>query len=383
MPAVPPSRLAPAPVLLAAVLTVTACGSDGGARSQFLDLSTCIAGWRVVHSPRQELVSLGPEVLRWHDGELFMQNRGFTQAIVAIPPGGGSPRTVQEGAFAQFWVEGDRVLYVSYYSPSGGAVPTDYEPGLFSVPRAGGTPELILETDGPPILREGIIWDWAFDGEALYWLRRPYEGPRWTFWRRGLTGTADELLSELDDPDQALGLLDTLVLTPDRIMAFGRAPFQRHVVSVPRSGGPAAVLPLWDRGAVVGVSNDGAVFWQRSRDSFSGEIGSDTYEAGILRPGASAVEPFWSDKPPPVYPTGAWGDGQGGWYVGAFERAPGGAIHNTVWRVTAEGTGRRLGCDPEVQNFLAIAEPGPDRLYAIIDNPSFSYWQLVEVASPE
>jgi hypothetical protein len=64
----------------------------------------------------------------------------------------------------------------------------------------------------------------------------------------------------------------------------------------------------------------------------------------------AAPTPFWSDKPPALFPTNAWSDGNGGWHLAAWEytspKLDSESQHTTIWALDSSGHGSRLACNP-------------------------------------
>jgi hypothetical protein len=80
-----------------------------------------------------------------------------------------------------------------------------------------------------------------------------------------------------------------------------------------------------------------------------------------------------------VKPVQAVSDGNGGFYVMAWEYGTDGGIHGTVWAMDAGEHMSRIACDPEIARLPTGAAGTPDTLYAVVEDVSLS-WQVVAVS---
>jgi len=97
-----------------------------------------------------------------------------------------------------------------------------------------------------------------------------------------------------------------------------------------------------------------------------------------LRPGATDLEPFWTNKPPSAFAVAGWDDGNQGALLSVWDWGNDDALHTTVWAVDADGHGQRLACDPLVMSDARVAAVSPDAIFLVVTADS-SYWQLVRV----
>jgi hypothetical protein len=261
------------------------------------------------------------------------------------------------------WAEDDHLVFLG-------------EGGLYRVPfvpSAGGATEPIIARDS--LLFAGA---WALDRDALYWTREgevSVTSDPWNVWRTPRDGGDDQIVSVISDSQ--FNFYDRLVSLPDRLIVYSDITFSRAPAwSIPKAGGDAVALPSLDKGTVIGVGHDGAVF------SYRGNAGieSTRFEVARWLPGDAAVQPFWTSKPPAAQPSTFWSDGVGGGIVVATEPTNDGLTHVSVWAVDSAGNGRRLACDPEVAREVLTGVVGPDAVYLAMTSAGGSYWQLVAVS---
>jgi len=248
---------------------------------------------------------------------------------------------------------------------------------LYSTPMAGGTPEVVIETH---------IWDnfagqlaigFALDSQALYWLREDRDG--WGAWRAGRDGSGDVKLAGFPGPSS---FYDTTVLGPDRLLAYYAGPHAASsLLSLPKSGGAVTPLPVPGGSTVIGVLSDGTALVQSITTGGNGQKRSDHYQTQRLRPGATEVEPFWLDKPPPAYAVAGWDDPGRGSLLSVWEWGTDDALHTTIWALDRDGRGTRLACDPVVGSRVKVAAVSPDAIFLLVENLSetTSYWQVARI----
>jgi hypothetical protein len=377
------SKLRPSVVAAAAFATLAsgaaACGSgnpEGAVGDP--DPEVCSANWQIIFSPRQGVIGLLPSVMRWHDGRLYIARSYIESAIISLPDTGGTPSTIYDGYARDFWIEGDRILHVSSGQPrlvdGLNIAPTL----LYSTPIAGGTPEVVIETHIWDKFVEQLIEGYALDGQALYWLRE--DGDGWSAWRAGRDGSGDVKLGSLPGPRT---FYDNSVLTPDQLIAYYSGPYAASSLhSVPKSGGEATPLPAPAGATVIGVLSDGSALVQEITSGGNGQKRSDHYATERLRLGATEVEPFWVDKPPPAYAIAGWDDPGRGSLLSVWEWGTDDALHTTIWALDRDGRGTRLACDPVAGSQVRVAAVSPDAIFVIVEelHETTSYWQVARIS---
>lgn len=320
-----------------------------------------------------------PAVLRWEDGHLYtVVATQLEHRLTSIPETGGQSQTLEVGVWHRgLWTENGNVIFL------GAGPPVDRPDGTFtplavkSIP-AGGGPSQVLATVGDPATTFFLAW--ALDADRVYWVEGPAAKPAmvWTAPRAG----GDRQLLALLDTGADLTLFDEVTPVGEDLVVYPRGlGLDVPVFRIPKAGGEAHRLPTAWRGArLIAVANDGTVLVQRLKTPPNGEPGSERFETGRLRPGGEAVEPFWSDQPPSLLAQQGWDDGEGGFYVAAWEWGPNESIHLTMWTVDGAGHGRRLACDPLVQGQLTAAAASPDGIYGIVRPSNTSdYWSIVKI----
>jgi hypothetical protein len=369
--------------LLVAALCAPGCGDDHADLTGF-DVNLCAGNWRVVHSPRQDAVTLPPRDLAWHGGLLYsLEPLSAGPPFFSVSPADGNRSTlpVPERDIWSYWLEDDRLIYVVGQRTMTGSTP-QASLSLFAWPLAGGAAEKLFDASVWASQFIPRLGGMALDREAFHWTEMaatPAGGREWTLWRNPRTGGDAVRLAVVGRPKDDLTGFDGLLPLDDRIIAYSSRLVDGMAWAIPRAGGEARPLPSWPGANIVGAGSDGALLWQRSLDTFNGQRGSDHYEVGLLRPDAAAVEPHWTGKPPAAYVRAAWSDGRGGWFVSTGEWGGDQARHTTIWAVDAAGEGRRLACDPEIDRQITTGAATPDAFYGIAVYSNL-YWQLVEIA---
>jgi hypothetical protein len=374
---------------VAFLVLTAACGSEKpqvGANDP--DPVTCATNWQVIFSPEQNVASIPPTVLRWHDGQLFTTPElDLMNSLFSFPDTGGPATTLYQGDSWNLWIEGDRVLHAST-GPAMMVGDVSVENTLlYSTPIAGGPSDVLFTTHIFDVAGDPLVEGWALDADGLYWTRSD-DWKSWTLWRAGRDGSGDQSMAALPMPpkpaDSTLtdgALYNTVVPAGDRLIVYNNLNLDSdQVVSVPKAGGEATLLPSWPAAQIIAVSSDGTVLTARYTGGENGQKRSEHFETGRLRPGAAAVEPFWTGKPPSALPRAAWDDGQGGFIVSAWEYGTDDALHTTIWAVDGDGNGQRLACDPVVNSTVDVAAVSPDAVFVIVrDENAIEYWQVARV----
>ena len=378
----PTTKLRPSVVAAIAFATLAsgaaACGSgnpEGAVADP--DPEVCGANWQIIYSPRQAVLDLLPSVMKWHDGRIYVARSYVDSGIISLPDTGGEPSTIYDGYAINFWIEGDRILHVSSGQPrlvdGFNIAPTL----LYSTPITGGTPEVVIETHIWDKFVDQLVEGFSLDGQALYWLRE--DGDGWGAWRAGRDGSGDVKLGSLPGPST---FFDTSVLVPDRLIAYYAGPYAgSSLLSVPKSGGEVTPLPVSFGETVIGVLSDGSVLVQDIITGGNGQKRSDHYGMQRLPLGATELEPFWVDKPPPAYAIAGWDDPGRGSLLSVWEWGTDDALHTTIWALDRDGRGTRIACDPVAGSRVRVAAVSPDAIFLLVENlhETTSYWQVARI----
>jgi hypothetical protein len=235
-----------------------------------------------------------------------------------------------------WWIENDQVIYI------------DGNYVLTSLPLAGGaqpTPlvDLVQGTADPDFL------NFVLDAEAVYWISvewstSAYGIASWSVWRALRSTGERQQLAIMPILNATSGIGSSITLTQDSVMAFDNSPVYGTLYVVPKSGGEPRVLPAPSNGDLLATSSDGVALWLESLS------GGTAYRMWRSTTDGAAPTPFWTDKPPALYLTKAWSDGNGGWLLAGWEysnaKMGSDSDHTTIWSLDSSGRGTRLACNP-------------------------------------
>jgi len=232
---------------------------------------------------------------------------------------------------------------------------------LTSLPPAGGaqpTPlvDLVQGTADPD------FHNFVLDAEAVYWISVEWSTSTdglasWSVWRALRSTGERQQLAIMPILNADSGILSSITLTQDSVMVFDSSSGGTLYV-VPKSGGEPRVLPAPSYGGPLATSSDGVVLWLESLS------GGTAYRIWRSTTDGAAPTPFWTDKPPALYLTKAWSDGNGGWHLAGWEYAnakmDSDSDHTTIWSLDSSGHGTRLACNPfpgNAYNFATARSP--------------------------
>ncbi|HXU61786.1 MAG TPA: hypothetical protein VN962_08810 [Polyangia bacterium] len=322
-------------------------GAVDGGDPFVLDRNQCARNWQVAFpAPASGLSAPTRDFLRVGGGRIFLGNyvSNGKPAIASLTPG-GSPTVVHDGSATGIWLDGDKLVY------SEGAA-------LFTIPQTGGPPDpgvvYATNTYSPSVFNR------ALDARFVYWLQYNQTSPPYQLWRLARNGGVEELLSSFtSDEMRQKSISDTRVLG-DYVLVSGAdtslgSPFAWSVstttnqrISLPvLAPSPGDASTTSGSTTLLGTSDDGALFWTRSSQTFTPTGGlsrSFTYALGTVSGGA--LVPFDVRLPPGVLPAAAWSAGSGAWYLAATEEPQTDHVLASVWWVDATGRASRIGCDP-------------------------------------
>jgi len=318
-----------------------------------LDLSTCQENWRVLLQDSGTdwtiTTDLNGSGLSWSNGQLYFEHRdsawtnpGTLASISASTPVGSYTDLVPVDS-SSWWIEDQQVIYVS------GAYL------LYSVPLAGGTqPTLLVDLaqDSP----DPFFINFVLDTEAIYWVSLQqvpsdasgwYTTTGWSVWR-ALRATGErQQLAIMPVLYAQSGLGASLVLTRDAVVVYdGIQGLTGTLFVVPKAGGGPVALPSPSSASyrMLGTSFEGVTLWQTSAS------GRDGYQIWRSTSDGAALTPFWTDMASTMSVTNAWSDGDGGWYLAAWESTDAtmnfASQHTTLWSLDKSEHGARLACNP-------------------------------------
>ena len=330
------------------------CGGQGlGSVGAPLDLSTCQDNWRVLlqdsGSDWTITTDLNGSGLSWSDGQLYFEHRdsawnnpGTLASIYASTPVGSYTDLVPVDS-PSWWIEDQQLIYVS------GAYL------LYTVPLAGGTQPTLLvdlaqDTPNP------FFINFVLDAEAIYWVSLQqvptdvsgwYTTTGWSVWR-ALRATGErQQLAIMPVLSAQSGLGASLVLTRDAVVVYdGIQGLTGTLFVVPKAGGGPVALPSPSSASylMLGTSFEGVALWRTSASGGGGYLMWRSTSDG------AAPLPFSTDMPPTLSVTNAWSDGNGGWYMAAWESTDAtmnfASQHATLWTLDKSGHGARLACNP-------------------------------------
>ncbi|HEY7374721.1 MAG TPA: hypothetical protein VIF57_21330 [Polyangia bacterium] len=363
--------VAGAAVLIAALaggLAGSGCDSDENMRLR-PDPETCAANWRAVFSPDQSVLApfdlTGDPFIRTRGDRVFVNPNALGRApagVRSLPASGGPDSIVFDGWARAFWIEDDQVLAVSASA-------------LQRRPLAGGSVETILDLPWLTTLKDALYSPWELDREALYWAE--YDYVQSTLWRAPRDGGEMQQLATLPPAGDGTVLqVGTLHLLDDgRLVSVSRT----QVFMIPKAGGAMQQMKVADNLAdPLGLASDGTMLWTQ----FAGNSDGNHPRYSLVKqrvdddaPGA----PLMTYDALSVKLTQAVPDGNGGFYVMAWEYGTDGGIHATIWAMDAGDHMSRIACDPEIERLPTGGVGTLDTLYAVVEDPSLS-WQVVAVS---
>jgi hypothetical protein len=349
-------------------VVIGACGSEAG--KPLPDPRICAANWRPVYTPDQTVHKpfdlTGDVFIRAHQDRIFVNTRGdlglAPSGIRSVPTGGGPASLVYEGQTLAFFIEDDQLLVVGTTT-------------LQRVPLSGGAGDPILTIHALEEWVNALISPWALDREALYWARDDFA--EITVWRAPRDGSGDQRVATLPSTADVLERphVDRLHLLDDgRLLVLSG----RRVWTIPKAGGELRELTLPDDlFEPLGTAPDGTMLWTRFVSSREG--GYPVYALVKLHvddptPGPPIIT-FAVDE---LLLQNATPDGNGGFYVLAWEYGADGGIHTTAWTLDAADRLTRVACDPEIERVAMGGAGTPDTFYPLVWTSND--WQVAAVS---
>jgi hypothetical protein len=318
------------------------CGDLDSAEAP-LEVSTCQDNWSVLLQASGNVWDIGTSTngfgLSWSNGQLYFRYWDKAAAApwaIASISTADSSRSYSNVASVYppyWWIEDDQLIYVD-----GG-----YQ--LYGVPLAGGVDpmqllDMVQDTTDP------LFFNFVLDADAVYWVSLERATTSWSVWRALRASGERQQLMGMPVSNAASGESSTLTLTQDSVMVSDgvSATLGGKLYLVPKTGGDARVLPAPSSAWLLATSPDGTTLWLESLS------GGKSYRLWRSTIDGAAPAQFWTDKPPALFLTHAWSDGNGGWYLAAREYTSAtmdvDSEHTSIWSLDSSGHGARLACSP-------------------------------------
>jgi hypothetical protein len=338
-------------LVLAAFAPLACTETDPVPEAERIDPALCSRDWRVVFSPAEN-TKTSIDDLQWHGGRLYYTHGrttiGGTLRSMATT-GTADVRTIRDPSPKSFWIEDDHITYVAHDE-------------LGTMPLEGAPAEPIPVPQASDPGRQS----WALDHDFVYWQERldPARGD-WKVWRKLRDGSGATELGSLPYDDSGIRIFP---LASD---LFIFSPMTGRSWSLPKTGGELRDVSMLD-GWFLGTSADGESLWGHP-DMTNGLPGPQQHHTVLRQRLGSPAEPFWPSKPFNAMARNALSDGASGWYVSTWERDLRNDLHLSVWKVTAEGEGTRLACDPLPFTSTESAVLAPDGVYLVVRHTNDDY----------
>jgi hypothetical protein len=351
--------------LFGLAVAASACGEEA-APLDVPDPRICSPNWDVVFSAGQDFLpaDTASRPMKIAGDRVYVSVFGFhspsDDGLLSFPVGGGEVTHVQSADTSPYWIEGDRLLYVNLRT-------------LYSQPLTGGEPQALFTVGRAEDEARWFRGPWTLDPDFLYWLTDDFVQVK--IWHRARAGGEDRELATLPDFSQLEdGIISDIEVVGDQLYLLGA----NGLWTLPKNGGPVqkveAVAPNdeW-----LGIASDGTTLWQRTVSRTL----QDVYDVYSLSAQDGRTTSVWSGTSAEIFPTQAWDDGAGGWYVAGLERGTDGGTHLTVSSLDADGTLTRLACDPVVGSRTSHGAATRDGLHLLVtfDNNS-TYWEIASVS---
>lgn len=339
----------------------TSCGGSGSHPGD--DISECRPSWKVLLEVSDNLGRIDSDKLVWSNDRVYFvyidlvqdPSRQVIASISSADSSRGDLRQVESPASSWWWIEDGQLTYIS-------------DDGLFGMPLDGSAPaQRQIE---PSLFVENHSYEFGLDAEALFWsdISSPYlsatQTMNWSVWRA--SRSTSERIKLADMPAPYAGVIDRLILTPDRILLLeghGLGGGTNTLYALPKGGGNPQVLATSTTASVVGVAQDGSALWQEYSPGTT-EISKLWRSSGD---GAASVE-VWADRPEGAYVIEAWSDDNGGWYMVGWEGFE--TWVTSVWRLDGSGQVSRITCNqapPDSFTYPIAGTLSPSALYVLSD----------------
>ena len=311
------------------------------------DVSTCQDNWSVLLQASGNVwdIQAAPteSTLSWSKGQLYFaywDPAATNPHAIARLSTSSSLRSYTDVAnfnTPYWWIENDQLIYV------------DGNYLLYSVPLTGDDPPTQL-ADIAQGAADPYFLNFVLDANAVYWVsldRTSSAATRtWSVWRVLRASGEQQQLVVMPHLNADSGVASILTLTQDSVMVTDgvSATLGGSLYVVPKTGGEPRVLPAPSSAWLLATSSDGTALWLESLS------GGKSYRMWRSTVDGAAPTPFWTDKPPALFLTHAWSDGNGGWYLAAWEytgaKMEDGSQHTSIWSLNSSGHGARLACNP-------------------------------------
>jgi hypothetical protein len=336
----------------------------------------CGAGWQPFTAPEP---GAPYSTLVYGAGTLY-DSSYKAQVLLAVPTNGDQPRTLASVATNELWIEDDHLLF-SQGTPAN---------QIFSVPLAGGTPQLVLD-GGAGRTNPGDVLAHAFTATDFYWTETSPTSDAIppTVWHQSREGgTANQIgtVTFQVPPDQTTHIPGTestaphLALTADSILVANAFEL---AVALPLAGGapaplalPASSSDLASEAELAGLDSQGA-YW-----SLPG-IGNAPASVVLSPADGSPARVIWSAQPAASGVRMVMADGAGGWILVGNQIFDDQIDHTTVRSLDAQGASTLLGCSPASLYDSFVSQPfavAPDAVYVVAMNLSTATTEIDRIA---
>jgi hypothetical protein len=339
-------------------LSVGCGGSDGQEWPARAKVQSCASGWQPT-GPLETDPPLGPEVMAWADGILYQAAHGklgdpSSAGLVAVPADGGAATRVADDWAVSLFVDGDNLIY-------------SHDTRLMRVPRAGGTPEVVLAD--PATSQQVYVQAHLLDDTHYVWATADSNSTLWRMPRAG--GTAVSMGPTGVSVSSHFALVTDGVIATGPVTLFEGRTYD--AVVVPFDGGtPRRLGEVW----MPFLADGTGVLWNAFL--YSDHKGRQAYE--IRRTPADGGEAIALSAELPLELAADWAapDGQGGYLLSGIEYFDDMAMHRSVFDVAADGHATRIACDPSANApIVESAAMSPEALY--LSAWSTDGWTIVKV----
>jgi hypothetical protein len=352
------------------VLCHAGCGGGETATARLESPAVCSSAWHSFLAPQpfditSSLVSAG--------ATLYYSSLN-AKALLAIATDGSAPVTLASVVPSEVWTESDHLLF------TGG----DLNNQIYSLPLAGGTPQLVLD-GGAGRTTPGLAMTHAFTASDFYWVEEAsIDGavnPS-TVWHQARSGDSPAQIGVttftqpggLSFPGTAIALSGDTVLVGS---AFGQA------AAIPVGGGALAALAAPNASADLNVQSDLAGIDALGAYWAVPGVGDQPASLMLSPADGSPAKAFWPALPVSTEPVKICPVLEGGWVVVSLQVFDDGLSHTTITLLDAQGNATRLACSPGegsnswIEKGVAVT---PDAVYVPAENLSADTWQIDRIA---
>ena len=313
----------------------------------------------------------------YRDGLLYYEPSSEVSSagvpLLAQPVAGGAAATLQTVPFsaigffaADVWLDGDNIAYTQ----------GDQENQLYSVPIAGGDPQLLLDvgagrTDaGEAQLHDLTSTDfvWTESSSAVFGATN--------VWHASRAGGAAQQIGAVGDASSSATVAAIATIGAEAFVATADGAAYAFALDGSNSGTPRTLATRDDvtQGTFAGLNDAGAFWLVWPSDGSPAQLALSPADG-------SAVRTFWAGLPAHASVDRIWPDGDGGWIAIGSEAFQEGS-YGEAWAIDAQGHGSRLGCSPPGDVHALQARPAiaPDAVYLFLTDLSGQHREIDRIA---